>query len=334
MNVQRDICLQKYNGLAIPASARYLTEVASLADLKLALSFAQQRSLSVLVLGEGSNTIFADDYPGLVILNRLLGVEVLEESANDLVLGVQSGENWHSLVAHSIVKNWFGLQNLALIPGLVGAAPMQNIGAYGVELSDVLAWVEFVEIDSGETHRLDNSECAFGYRESRFKHEFAGKVVITRVGLHLSKLPSVNVSYPALKNRFTSVPSPKQVFEAVCEIRSSKLPLPSDIPNVGSFFKNPIVTSQTHQQLKQRFPTLVSFKFGDAYKLAAAWMIDYSGWKQKNIDGVRVHQEQALVLVNPEKRPGRSVLNFAHAIQADVKDTFDVDLEIEPRIHG
>lgn len=334
MEFRQNVDLQPYNSMAIPAKADFLAEVASIAELNTALDFAAEQGLPILVLGEGSNTIFRQHYHGLVILNRLLGVEVLAETASHIELQVNAGENWHALVQHTVENGWYGLQNLALIPGLVGAAPMQNIGAYGVELSNVVAWVEYLDIATRETKRLDNSECDFAYRESRFKRDLAGKVIITAISLVLSKRPTVNVSYPALQALLGENASPEEIFEVVCDVRRAKLPMPSDIPNAGSFFKNPVVDVRTHAKLKQQYPSMVSFKVNGAYKLAAGWMIEFCGWKQQQIDGVAVHQAQALVIINPERRPGSQVLNFARAVQADIKEVFGVELEIEPRIHG
>ncbi|MFT5572204.1 MAG: UDP-N-acetylmuramate dehydrogenase [Cryomorphaceae bacterium] len=334
LNVQRGVSLQPHNTMAVSASADYLLEVASCNSLQEAISFAKKKNLSILILGEGSNSVFANNYHGLVILNRIMGLEVISEDHAQVEIKVGAGENWHALVEQCINRGWFGLENLALIPGCVGAAPMQNIGAYGVELSDSLTRVQYIDLKNMEMLELENAECQFAYRESCFKRELAGKVAITSISLRLSKRASVNVSYPALGKSFDHTPSPREVFLKVCEIRRAKLPMPEDIPNSGSFFKNPMVDLQTHQRLKSEYPNLVSFKVGDEFKLAAAWLIDQAGWKNKQIDGVGVHQEQALVITNPLHRPGRCVVNFALAIQQDIRQKFAVKLEIEPRIHG
>jgi UDP-N-acetylmuramate dehydrogenase len=332
--VQRNVSLQPHNTMAVPARADFLLEVSSYDSLKVAINFAKEKQLPILVLGEGSNSVFANDYHGLVILNRIMGIELIYEDQQHLEIKVGAGENWHTLVEQCVNRGWFGLENLALIPGCVGAAPMQNIGAYGVELSDSLTSLDYVDIETAQIYKLQNGECEFAYRESCFKQKLAGKVVITSISLKLSKRPSVNISYPALKNSFNSEPSPEEVFLKVCEIRRAKLPMPKDIPNSGSFFKNPIVDLQTHERLKTEFPNLVSFKVGDEFKLAAAWLIDYAGWKNKLIDGVGVHKDQALVITNPLRRPGQSVVNFAIAVQDDIRTKFAVELEIEPRIHS
>jgi len=333
MLIQHNVSLQPYNSMAIDAKAASLTEVNSIEELELALNYAEQHNLQPLVLGEGSNTLFKCDYPGLVILNRLLGINLLSETSDQVMVKVAAGENWHQFVTHSIKQGWFGLENLALIPGLVGAAPMQNIGAYGVELKDTLFEVEYLDIETRQLLTRSNQQCEFAYRESCFKHELCGKVVITAVTFELSKRAEVNITYPALANQFDVEPTPQKVFDAVCQIRSAKLPLPDSIPNTGSFFKNPVIGLNQHEDLLKRYPDLISYQVDGGYKLAAGWLIEKAGWKNKSIDGVTVSHTQALVLINPEKRPGQSVIKCAQQIQEDIYKLFDVRLEIEPRIY-
>ncbi|MBX2848883.1 MAG: UDP-N-acetylmuramate dehydrogenase [Acidiferrobacterales bacterium] len=331
IDVQYNASLQAYNSMAVPAQAHALVQVTSLEQLKQALSFARQQEIDVLVLGEGSNTVFQDDYPGLVILNRLRGIELLNQNDTCVTVRAAAGENWHDFVEHTIRKSWYGLENLALIPGLVGAAPMQNIGAYGVEVKDRLLSLDYLDIKTGEVVTLHNSDCQFAYRESCFKHQLAGKAIILSVTFELSKKPEVELSYPALAACFENTPSPEQVFQAVIDIRRSKLPMPESIPNTGSFFKNPVVDKAQHAALKKQYPDLVSFKTEQGVKLAAGWMIDQAGWKSRDHQGVCVHELQALVIVNPLKRSGKVVLEFAEQIQKDIENRFGVLLEIEPR---
>lgn len=332
--VQQNVSLQNFNTMAVPAQARYLVTVESVSEAQQAIEFARNNNLPVLVLGDGSNTIFEGDYSGLVILNRILGKKCVRETPDRVVVTAGAGENWHQFVEYTLFNNWFGLQNLGLIPGLVGAAPMQNIGAYGAEIKDTLVSVDYLDIASLEQRSLDNSGCKFAYRDSVFKRELAANVLITSVTFELSKIPNVNLSYPALAALFkaTSKPTPRQVFDAVCQVRRSKLPMPDDIPNAGSFFKNPVIDTSQHQTLKDQYPGLVSFEVSEGYKLAAAWLIEYAGWKQKGVDGVRVHEHQALVIINPKKCSGQAVLEFAEKIQVDICAKFGVTLEIEPRV--
>lgn len=317
--------------MAIPAQAYALARVTTLDELKQALSFAREQSVDVLVLGEGSNSIFQDDYPGLVILNRIKGIELVAQDDDSVIVRASAGENWHAFVEYTIQHGWYGLENLALIPGLVGAAPMQNIGAYGVEVKDRLQSLDYLDIDTGDVVTLQNADCQFAYRESCFKHALAGKSVILSVTFVLLKKPQVMLSYPALAQAFENTPSPEQVFERIVRIRKSKLPMPDTIPNTGSFFKNPVVDQARYETIKKKYPRLISFQTEQGIKLAAGWMIDQAGWKQREHKGVRVHEHQALVIVNPLKRSGSVVLEFAEKIQKDIEERFGVLLEIEPR---
>ena len=339
LKVQRKASLQEHNSMAVPASAAALVEVNDQGDLKEAFAIAESEQLQAIVLGEGSNTIFEKDFSGLVILNRIKGIEVIERGATSTLLRVGAGENWHDFVGYSLSIGLFGLENLALIPGLVGAAPVQNIGAYGVEVKDHIESVSIYDIASKETRQLSNDECCFAYRDSCFKNDLLDKVVITSVLFKLSTVPDLQISYPALKKELNASENSKQltpqnVFDAVCKIRNAKLPHPKDIPNAGSFFKNPIVSAEKHHDLKQRYPELVSFAIvgEERFKLAAAWLIEYAGWKHREIDGVSVHRDQALVITNPLRKSGTTVMSLARAVQEDIKQKFDLALEIEPRV--
>ena len=332
--IQTDVSLQPYNTLAVPAKAAYLSRCNSLKQLITSVDFAKRKALPILVLGEGSNTVFSSDFDGLIILNRLTGITLLSEDVDSVTIEVAAGENWHDFVRYSLEQAWYGLENLALIPGLVGAAPIQNIGAYGVEVKDCIDAVHYLELESQHSLVLTNTECEFAYRDSIFKHQLVGKGIITAVVFRLSKLAVLNLSYPVLAERFDQSANPLEVFNAVCEIRASKLPMPEDIPNAGSFFKNPAVDQNTYTRLKVAFPSLVAFPLdGGGAKLAAAWLIDQCGWKDKSVEGVYVHRDQALVVVNPNHKCGDAILNLATAIQADVESTYGVSLEIEPRVY-
>ncbi|MBX2847504.1 MAG: UDP-N-acetylmuramate dehydrogenase [Acidiferrobacterales bacterium] len=334
VDIREQQSLQDYNAMAVPAQARFLTEVKSLNAAEHGLRFAKEKALEVFVLGEGSNTLFTRDFPGLILLNRLLGMEVIHEDDKEVVLKVAAGENWHALVAHTINQNWYGLENLALIPGLVGAAPIQNIGAYGVEVKDYIVAVEFLDFDDLSVHSLTNSDCQFSYRDSIFKHSMRNKGLITSVTFCLNKGKEVNFCYPSLAQFLsdTNAPTAKNIFDAVVAIRSEKLPSPDKIPNLGSFFKNPIVDTKQYQRLKENYPDMVCYAHEDGYKLAAAWLIDRAGWKDKKINKVRVHQQQALVIINPQKVEGVEILNFANRLRSNIHQKFGITLEIEPTI--
>ncbi|NNC99157.1 MAG: UDP-N-acetylmuramate dehydrogenase [Gammaproteobacteria bacterium] len=334
LNIVSDGSLQPHNAMAVPARAMQLAEVSDLTSLHEAIGYAKDHNYPLLTLGAGSNILLTDDYPGLVILNRLRGIEVIEQSSSSVTVQVASGENWHDFVVYALSQRWYGLENLALIPGLVGAAPIQNIGAYGVEVEDTLLSVDYLDIDSGQKITLHREQCQFGYRDSIFKHQLAGKTVITSVTFKLAKTANPNISYPALAAAVSSDanPSAEQVFAAVCAVRNKKIPLPAEIPNAGSFFKNPIVNATKFLALQTRHPGLVSFAVGENYKLAAGWLIEQAGWKGKAIDGVSVHQAQALVITNPQGASGAAILRFARAIQSDIKARYNVFLEIEPQL--
>ena len=322
--------LQSLNTLAVPAYARYLKYVENIEQLRSALNFAQRENLQTLILGEGSNIVFSGDFSGLVICNRLRGIKVVPQEGNDVLVRVAAGENWHALVQYCVEQGLNGLENLALIPGLVGAAPIQNIGAYGVELKDVFHSLDYMDVKTGRCHSLNKQECQFSYRHSVFKDRLKNRAVVTQLVLSLSTLSRSVLKYPALANRLSNSASPREVFDVVCNLRSAKLPKPGIIPNAGSFFKNPIVSPSKLQELRIEFPDLVAFPFDDQFKLAAAWLIEARGWKEKNHCDVRVHSDQALVITNPARKSGARVLELAYQIQADIRSCFGVDLEIEP----
>ncbi len=324
--------LSGHNTLAVPARAKKLVLADTYPVLVSAIQQAKFDNTPYLVLGEGSNTVFVDDFNGTVILNRLSGIKVLEETHEHVVVKAAAGENWHDLVAFSVDQSWHGLENLALIPGLVGAAPIQNIGAYGAEVRETISQVEVYDVPTDSHEFLSVEDCEFGYRDSRFKKDWAGTKVITAVHFRLSRLPKVNINYPALSQRLGEQPSVRDVFDTVVAIRSEKLPDPSVIPNAGSFFKNPIVDQSTLDRLLQNFPDVVYFNHDEKIKLAAAWLIDQAGWKNRVIDGVGVHQKQALVVINPLRSSGNAIQAFSQSVQRDILEKYDVLLEIEPRI--
>jgi UDP-N-acetylmuramate dehydrogenase len=330
--------LQKFNTLAVPIVAEYYVSVSSHNEIKEALAFARERELPVLFLGGGSNIVFEKDFHGLVIHLKLLGAILTQETDDYVWVNFAAGENWHKTVEHCLDNGYYGLENLSLIPGNVGAAPIQNIGAYGVEVKDTISELSTIEIASGLEVIFTNESCQFAYRDSIFKNRLKDQYVITSVTFKLNKKASVNISYPALRDYFVGEDqeniTPEDVSQAVISIRQSKLPDPDLIPNAGSFFKNPIIPMAQFHQLKKQFPNIAAFSLDENHiKIAAAWLIDQAGWKGKELNGVVVHNQQALVLTNPDKLSGKAILSLAKAIQNSVKDKFDVDLEIEPRVY-
>lgn len=331
--------LQPYNTLALQANARALVRIGSDAELTVACRWAREQALPVIPLGQGSNIVLAGDIEALLVRLDTRGMEILLQDAGQVRLRVAAGENWHQLVSWSLQQGYYGLENLALIPGTVGAAPVQNIGAYGVELCSFIEAVHILQPATGEVQSLQPGDCAFGYRDSVFKQELRDQVVITAVDLRLATEPRVQASYPALAGYLDqqgiAKPSPRQIFEAVVAIRQSKLPDPSREPNAGSFFKNPVLDRAQSEALLAEFPGLPSYPQPDSsVKIPAAWLIDYCGWKGFRRDGVGVHPEHALVLVNYGSDSGAALLALAGEIAATVADTFGIELVIEPRIYG
>lgn len=338
MKPEHRVSLTSFNTLAVPAVARYFVAVTSVEELREAIRFSGAENLPRLIVGGGSNIVLSGDFPGLVIHLQLAGIELLEEGDEHVTIRVAAGENWDALVQYSLAQNWYGLENLSAIPGSVGAAPIQNIGAYGVELSDVLTAVSGLEVDTLVERTLSKAECALSYRDSVFKGPLKDRFIITSVELRLSKVPRPNLSYPALAEALGSaVASPLAVAEAVRRVRASKLPSPSTLPNVGSFFKNPIVSKACYKELRERHPDLPAWDVAEGVKLAAGWLVEQAGWKgyrgQGDLDGLGVHSEQALVVINPGGKPGAAVLSLANKIQESVRERFGVVLALEPRVY-
>lgn len=333
-----NVNLQPFNTLGISAKAEFFTAVDNLSSLLNVISIARQKSLPLLLLGGGSNIVLRDNFPGVAIKLNLMGREKVKETDEFVWLRAGAGENWHELVNYCLCKRYWGLENLSLIPGCAGAAPIQNIGAYGVELKDVFCELEAVDITSGDTVIFDKDACQFGYRDSIFKGRFKDQFIITSITLKLCKTPKYHIDYPALAMALKSIPegslTPVDVSTAVCAVRRSKLPAVEDIPNAGSFFKNPLISHELFNILQRSHPTMPAYDQGAAgVKLAAGWLIEQAGWKGKGLGGVLMHKHQALVLTNPERVSGAAVLALAQAVCCSVDQLFGVELEIEPRVY-
>lgn len=335
MKLQQSVSLQSYNTLAVPAAARYFVAVESRDALCEAITLAKSRNLPWLILGGGSNLVLSRDFDGLVIHLCSRGIEILsEEGDGGITLRIAAGENWDALVQYTLAEGWFGLQNLSAIPGQVGAAPIQNIGAYGVELGEVLEAVEGLDTESQRFRRLSHADCELAYRDSIFKQRLKDRFIITEVELRLSRKPTVNISYPALAEAVGDrEPSPAVVAEAVRRVRAEKLPAPTVIPNTGSFFKNPQVSADQYERLQKAHPALPAWAHGAGYKLAAGWLVEQAGWRGFEEAGVGIYQGQSLVLINPGHCSGQQVLALAARIQASVRERFGVALDIEPRVY-
>ncbi len=317
----------------VDVCARHFAEVHTHDELRTALELPGEK----LFLGGGSNILFTRDYSGTVIKINLRGVDTEREDDDSVYIRVAAGENWHTFVRYAVERNLGGVENLSLIPGTVGAAPIQNIGAYGTEIRDVLEEVEFMHSDDGSLAAMSTAECSFGYRTSVFKRELRHRVVITSILVRLAKRPQLNLSYPALAQAVAHVPTGqltvRDVSEAVCDVRRSKLPDPAALGNAGSFFKNPEIPHDIARQLQQEHPTMPVYqaKAGCA-KIPAGWLIEQCGWKGRRIGRAGTYPKQALVIVNYGDASGGEILAVAQAVQADVRERFGIDLEPEVNI--
>ena len=291
-----------------------------------------QSQLPMLILGGGSNIVLCEDFLGTVVLVETKGIDISEDE-NNHYLSVAAGESWHDLVCFCLQKGIAGLENMALIPGTVGAAPIQNIGAYGVELEQFCDWVDYLDLDSGKQIRLPADQCKFAYRDSVFKNELLGTSVITRVGFKLSKVWQPQLGYGPLREFDAKQVTPKQVFDCICATRIAKLPDPAVYGNAGSFFKNPVIESAQFDSLTTVYPDIVGYPHGvDQIKVAAGWLIDKAGLKGYQIGGAAVHTEQALVLINKGNATSDDVLALAKSIVKKIEVKFGITLEAEPRM--
>lgn len=335
--IRESVSLRGKNSLGIAARARFFTQVRSADDLRWALDWADNQELETLILGGGSNLVFAGDFQGLVLQVSITGRcwQDIENDSATLALG--AGESWHDCVLYAAKAGYRGIENLALIPGTVGAAPVQNIGAYGSELADTLVDVSALDRSTGEEVKLTDEQCQFSYRDSLFKHQ-PGRYVITGVRLRLSRTRPLQLDYRDLKDYFTDQDtrhlSASDVAQAVMAVRRRKLPDPAQLPNVGSFFKNPVVPIAQWESLKQQHPEAAGYPQETTAKVAAAWLIDRCGWKGYRDERVGVHNRQALVLVNHSDGSGQDILELASRIREDVRSRFGVELEMEPGVVG
>jgi UDP-N-acetylmuramate dehydrogenase len=335
MQVETGVNLKPYNTFGLPAVAQTLVRVASDADVRQVVDHPQFGRAAKFILGGGSNIVLTKDMPQVVIKVEVMGKRIVEETAKGWVVEAGAGENWHEFVMWTLAQGVPGLENLALIPGTVGAAPVQNIGAYGVELQDRFESLDAVDLVTGRSVTLRAAICHFGYRDSEFKHSLAGRSVITRVRFFLPKPWRPVLGYLELERKVAetgiSSPTAQQVADWVVAIRRAKLPDPAQIGNAGSFFKNPVVTPEQCRDIIGRDPEIVHYPMPDgSVKLAAGWMIDACGWKGKSVGRAGVYEKQALVLVNRGGAIGSEVMTLARAIQESVYGRFGIRLEPEP----
>jgi len=336
-DIKENFSLHQFNTFHLESIARYFTEINSVEQAIDLVSSGKLNQNPLLLLGGGSNLLFTGNFKGIVVHIINKGIEVLSRAEDSVLVKASSGENWHEFVTYCVNQGFGGIENLSLIPGSVGSCPIQNIGAYGVEVKDCIRSVEVIDIQTGELKTFSRDDCQFGYRDSIFKNELKGKVIIWSVTFELKLNPDVNLEYGAIKQELSAMqienPGIADVSSAVSNIRRSKLPDPVLLGNAGSFFKNPTVDQKSAEKLLEAFPKMVSYPFeGDKVKLAAGWMIEQCGWKGLREGDAGVHESQALVLVNYGNATGRNILTLAHRVQNSVYERFGVKLEMEVNV--
>ncbi|EPR69360.1 UDP-N-acetylmuramate dehydrogenase [Cyclobacterium qasimii] len=336
MKIQENISLKAYNTFGIDVNASFFAEVRSKDDILEALKFAKTKKVPILILGGGSNVLFTEELYALVLKINITGIKEIKSDDKTVLIEVGSGVIWHEFVLYSLEKGLSGIENLSLIPGTVGAAPMQNIGAYGVEIKAVFQSLEAIEISTGLTKTFLASEVKFGYRESVFKTSLKGKYIIYKVSFNLSKVHAPNISYgdiqTVLDQMDQATATAKNISKAIISIRQSKLPDPKVIGNAGSFFKNPVIPVDVFDNLKLKFPTLPGYPNATHVKVPAAWLIENAGWKGKQVGEVGVHKRQPLVLVNYGNGKGEEILALSRQIQTEVHAKFGISLEREVNV--
>lgn len=333
-NLKRNISLKPYNTFAIEAKAKYFTDVFSISQLKNALQFAKENNFQFKIISGGSNVLFVEQEYEFIIHILIGGIEKTFESEYEIHYKVGAGVKWHTFVKYCVNKGLGGIENLSLIPGSVGASPMQNIGAYGVEIKDVFKSLTALEISTGQLKIFSLNDCKFGYRESVFKNELKNKFIIIDVTYKLLKIPKFNISYGALSGLLEKKElSVSTISDAVISIRQSKLPDPSVIGNAGSFFKNPEVSNERFNKLKEKYPEIPSYNLDNGnVKIPAGWLIETCGWKGFRKNDAGCHKHQALVLVNYGSATGNEILDLSDEIVSSVKQKFGIELQKEVNI--
>ncbi|MGB0806634.1 MAG: UDP-N-acetylmuramate dehydrogenase [Salibacteraceae bacterium] len=337
MQLQKNISLQPYNTFGIDVNTDLFMEWNSVQDVQDYTQDKDLKSHSRLILGGGSNMLLTKDFNGLAIRNNILGREILSDTDKEVILKIGGGEVWHEIVLWTIDKGWNGMENMSLIPGSMGAAPIQNIGAYGKELKDIFVSLEAVNLENGELESFDLEACQFGYRNSVFKNELKGNYVIVSVTIRLTKVGEFNTSYGSIGQELEKAGvknvTAKAISDAVITIRQSKLPDPAKLGNSGSFFKNPIISEALYEEVKYEYPALPGYPSGEGLiKVPAGWLIDQAGWKGKRVENCGVHTKQALVLVNYGGASGQEIFQLSERIIADVIQKYGIELEREVNV--
>ncbi|MEE4096450.1 UDP-N-acetylmuramate dehydrogenase [Pseudomonas viridiflava] len=337
LQVQSAVSLKPFNTFGVDVQAKLFAEAHSDDDVREALAYSAEHDVPLLVVGGGSNLLLSGDIPALVLRMASRGIRIVREDCAEAIVEAEAGEPWHPFVQASLKMGLCGLENLSLIPGTVGAAPMQNIGAYGVEIKDVFHGLTALDRETGELREFSLEDCAFGYRDSVFKHE-VGRWLILRVRFRLTWESKLHLEYGPVRQRLDEMgvkqPTPFDVSRAICSIRSEKLPDPAVLGNAGSFFKNPVVSAESFAAIRHEHPGVVGYPQADTrVKLAAGWLIEQAGWKGFRDGDAGVHALQSLVLVNYGQATGLQLLSLARRIQADIAERFNVELEMEPNLY-
>jgi len=337
MNIKKDFCLLPFNTFGLKVKANELAIITSVDELHALYKDGKLKNNNLLILSKGSNVLFTQNIEGLVLLNQIWGKEVVYEDEDTVLLKVNSGEFWPALVDYTVNMGWGGLENMTDIPGKIGAAPIQNIGAYGSELKDVMVSLEAFNLNSGIINEFKSAECKFGYRTSIFKTKHKGKFFITSVLLMLSKKPKLNLSYKPLSDAFTGIDtdsiSIQDVSRKISEIRNSKIPDPEELKSAGSFFKNPVINKNKLNELTSLYPNIPSFTLSEnKYKIPAAWLIEKCGWKGKRKGDVGTYRNQALIIINFGNASGKEIFEFAQSIKKSVITKFGINLEFEVNV--
>lgn len=328
--IVQQVNLQPFNTMALPCVAEYYCQAHDVEDIQRAIQFCQQQQIGLHVLGGGSNSLLPEQLKGLVLHIANQGITLVEESADTVLLQVNAGVVWDSFLQYCLQQGYFGLENLAIIPGTVGAAPIQNIGAYGVEVGQMIVQVNAIDRLTGQACSFSQADCQFAYRDSVFKQQ-KNRYIVSDVVFRLQKQFVANLSYQALKDRLLGVDlTPDNLRAAVIALRQSKLPDPKLIPNAGSFFKNPVINEAAFLELQQQYPDIPSFKQQQAIKIPAAWLIEQCGWRGKQLNQVGMYEKQALVMVNHGAATLHDVQQLAQRIIADVEQRFAITIEPEP----
>lgn len=338
MLIKENVSLKPYNTFGVEAIAKYFAVASNQDEVREILNWTKENNQKILLLSGGSNMLIVNDWDGLALKIEMHGIEIVESNEDEAIVKVNSAEVWNDLVQWCIERDLGGLENLSLIPGRAGTAPIQNIGAYGVEIKDTMTELTALEIATGQLRTFTNEQCKFGYRDSVFKNELKGQYLILDVSFKLTKKNhKLHTEYGAIRNELAQMgidkPTIKDVAQAVIKIRQSKLPDPKKIGNSGSFFKNPVIDQKSFDELKLKFPEIVGYPSGDdKVKVAAGWLIENAGWKGKRFEDAGVHKDQALVLVNYGNATGKEIYDLSEKIIQDIFEKYNIHLEREVNV--